>query len=47
MNATRPAPIGISSATWLRPAVDIAAAENAARELLDALGVPPTEVVNG
>jgi len=38
VNATRPAPMGMSPVTWLRPAVDIAAAENAARNLLHALG---------
>src|SRR6185312_12356706 len=38
VNATRPAPMGMSPVTWLRPAVDIAAAANAARNLLHALG---------
>ena len=37
MNATRTAQ-GITPVTWLRPAVDIAAAESAARSLLRALG---------
>ena len=43
MHATSPAPTGISSVTWLRPAVDIAAAESAARNLLHALGADITD----
>jgi GTP cyclohydrolase I len=43
VNATSPAPTGISPVTWLRPAVDIAAAENAARNLLHALGADITD----
>lgn len=35
--------MGISPVTWLRPAVDVAAAENAARELLHALGADITD----
>ena len=42
MNATSPAPTGISPVTWLPPAVDIAAAERATRDLLDALGADIT-----
>ncbi len=42
MNATSPTPMGISPVTWLRPAVDIAAAERATRDLLDALGADIT-----
>ena len=43
MNATSPALTGISPVTWLRPAVDIAAAESAARNLLHALGADITD----
>ena len=43
MNATSPATTGMSSMTWLRPAVDIDAAENAARHLLHALGADITD----
>jgi GTP cyclohydrolase IA len=43
VNATSPTPMGISPVTWLRPAVDIAAAERATRDLLDALGADITD----
>ena len=43
MNATSPAPTDIGPVTWLRPAVDIAAAESAARNLLHALGADITD----
>lgn len=42
MNATSTAP-RITPVTWLRPAVDIAGAEDAARNLLHALGADMTE----
>lgn len=42
MNATSTAP-GITPVTWLRPAVDIAAADDAVRNLLHALGADITD----
>jgi GTP cyclohydrolase I len=42
VNATRTAP-GITPVTWLRPAVDIGAAEEAARNLLQAVGADLTD----
>ena len=43
MSATSPAITGMRSMTRLRPVVDIAAAENAARHLLNALGADITD----